>query len=136
MLRETDTIRYYRNIMRLGLINAVVFFSVFAFSGFVPQAQSPLQETFKTELLESRTRQADYSLNSTTKQNRNFVIGYPKAKIESSCLSSLLYWDNVLRAKFKSYRSRILFCKISSFFRHFIIPTSSSEDWMSSAFVV
>ena len=125
---NTQKFKYNKNFIRHRLVNCILFFSVFAFSGFTPQIHSAFHETFRIELVESRIREADYSLKSINKTYTNSRLVSIISDIRSQSHGALLHYNNVLRTKLRSYRIRILFYRISSLFRNFTIRSLSSED--------
>jgi len=116
--------KYYKNLIRLLLFKAVLFFSVFSFSGFNLQIHSAFNESVKTELVESRIRNPVYRL----KKNSKILLASPLLDVKSFNIWALLNDNNVLKSKFKSYRNRIFLYSITSIKILFKIPSSFSED--------
>lgn len=120
--------KYCKNSIRLWLFKAVLFFSVFSFSGFNLQIHSAFNESVKTELVESRILKPVYRLKKNTKKFKKILLTSPLSDVKSFNIWALLNDNNVLKIKFKSYRNRILLYSFTSIKILFKIPSSSSED--------
>lgn len=119
---------YYQNLIRLWLFKAVLFFSVFSFSGFNLQIQSAINESVKTELVESRIRKPVYGLKKNTNKYSKTLLASPLLDIKSLNIWAILNHNTILKTKFKSYRNRIVLYSITSIKTRFKIPPTSSED--------
>lgn len=120
----------YKNFLRLGFFQVVLFFSVFALSGGQVNIQSIFQQGVKTELVETRVCKPIYKLKHFTKiYSQPYVQHLSTVKPFSSWALSNL--NQLIATTFKVHRKKMLLFSIVSIPVIFKIPSSSSTDDLS-----
>lgn len=127
--------KYLQDLIRLYLIRAVLFFSVFSFSGFNPQIQAAVNQSVKSELVESRICKPVYKQKKNSKKYIKQLLTSPLLVARSFNDWGLRSHNNVAKIKFRTYRNRILLNSITSIKILFKIPPSSSEDDIPSLYL-
>lgn len=126
---KEEKIKYQQNDLRLWLVRLVMFFSVFAFSGFNEKIQSAFHETDKTELVEKTKDRSIFNLNhpSHTQLNIPFTKGLNNWSVVNAF--ALHHFQNLVIIKYKAALKLTLAYKISFIKLPIkrLLPSSSDE---------
>lgn len=117
-----------QNFIQFWIFNITLCVTVFAFSGYHSPNPSEVQESTKTELLESRVHQANYILEWDIKEVNKKASNPPESASSVYDYQTLINFSVALKAKIKSYQQSVLRRQINSEITVIKIPSSSTED--------
>ena len=132
---EKTKFKYNQNTVQFWVLQVAFIFSVFAFSGFNENIQDSLQESNTTELVESRSFQADLGLNTFTSNHLAIPLAGVQFDVKPYDSYTLLHFKKTIAVQYKAILQKNLSYSFSSMKLLFKIVRSSSLDEYPSPFI-
>ena len=106
-------LKHRKNGLLFCLLKLVLFFNVFAFSGFSEPTQPAFLNAFPTELVEIKSNRFAFPIKNFLKDINAFGINYAYLALHSSQSWALFHYNRIVLIKYKSFTKKSL---------HFNIP--------------